>query len=573
MGRADRGASPHNERSSPRVSSVPAESSRVWFPAPWRAAEWTRALEQPFDLIVVGGGITGAGVARDAALRGLRVGLFERGDFGSGTSSRSSRLVHGGVRYLEHGFLHLVLESSRERRRLLRIAPHLVRPLAFTWPVYAGARIPLWKVKAGLTLYDALAFFRNVAPHRRLAPDEVLRDEPYLLRENLRGGARYYDAAADDARLVLANVIAAAEQGAVSLNYATVERVGAWDSVRGTWRVDVRDAVSSTLHQLQARAVVFALGPWSDDVAQIIGRTAPAARVLGSIGAHIAIQRRHVNNAGALTLLSPMDGRVFFVLPANHLTIVTTTETPARHGPEDARAARADVQYLLNAVNHYFPAANLGYEDVIAAWAGVRPLVAPPNGSRTLTSASREHAIAEPQRSLFVVTGGKLTTFRAMAEEVVDRIANRLLPRYRESVTHRVPLPGGELYDPRGAIESVCRVIGDQALAERLVRAYGSRWPSVIARATGSTHVGHPASGAQFLAAEALYAIERERAMTLADILIRRAPLAYEHRDHALEIATHLAGELGARWGWDAVDVAAAIGDYQAAVERQFAID
>lgn len=574
---SDHGASPHNERSNPRVSSAQAERSHAWFPAPWRAPAWARAAQEPLDLIVVGGGITGAGIARDAALRGMRVALFDRGDFGNGTSSRSSRLVHGGVRYLEHGHLHLVLESSRERRRLLRIAPHLVRPLAFTWPVYAGARIPLWKVKAGLTLYDALAFFRNVAPHKRLAPDEVLRDEPYLLADRLRGGARYYDAAADDARLVLANVVAAAEHGSVMLNYAAVEKVAAIDAAQGTWRVDVRDAVSGALHELRANSVVFALGPWSDGVAQIIGREAPTTRVLGSVGAHIAVERRHVNNAGALTLLAPTDGRVFFVLPAEDLTIITTTESQARNAPQDARASQEDVHYLLNAANHYFPAANLGYDDVVAAWAGVRPLVAPtgsPNGTGALTSASREHSIVETARRLFVVTGGKLTTFRAMAEEVVDRVRQRLPQRFRDVVTHRVPLPGGDMPDLRGAIEAVCRAVGDQAFAERLVHAYGSRWPSVIARVRAEgPAAGYLATRAPYLAGEALYSVEHELAMTLADVLIRRVPIAFEQRDHGLEVATALANALGARFGWSTADIDAAVREYQATAERQFAID
>jgi glycerol-3-phosphate dehydrogenase len=577
MAPSDRRASPHNERSNPRVSSPQVERSQAWFPAPWRASAWARAAQEPFDLIVVGGGITGAGIARDAALRGMRVGLFDRGDFGNGTSSRSSRLVHGGVRYLEHGHLHLVLESSRERRRLLRIAPHLVRPLAFTWPVYAGARIPLWKVKAGLTLYDALAFFRNVAPHKRLAPDEVLRDEPHLLADQLRGGARYYDAAADDARLVLANVIAAAEQGSVVLNYAAVEKVAANNEAQRAWRVDVRDAVTGALHGLRAHAVVFALGPWSDGVAQIIGRDAPSTRVLGSIGAHIAVDRRHVNNAGALTLLAPADGRVFFVLPADDLTIITTTESPSRRAPQDARASRADVNYLLNAANHYFPAANLGYDDIVAAWAGVRPLVAPtgsPNGESALSSASREHSIVETEPRLFLVTGGKLTTFRAMAEEVVDRVGQRLPQRFRDVVTHRVPLPGGDLPDLRRAIEAVCRTVGDQPLAERLVHAYGSRWPIVIARVRAEgTAAGYLATRAPYLTGEANYSVEHELAMTLADVLIRRMRLAFEQRDHGLEIATQLANALGARFGWTAADVDSAIREYQATVERQFTID
>src|SRR5690348_4157283 len=175
-----------------------------------------------FDLLVVGGGITGCGIARDAALRGMRVALVEKDDFASGTSSRSSRLVHGGLRYLEHGYLHLVFEASGERRRLLRLAPHLVRPLEFLWPVYAGARVPQWKLNAGLTLYDALALFRNVGSHRRLSSRQITAREPELKRDGLLGGARYFDASTDDARLTLANAIGAYEAGAVVLNHALV---------------------------------------------------------------------------------------------------------------------------------------------------------------------------------------------------------------------------------------------------------------------------------------------------------------------------------------------------------------
>src|SRR4051794_29471631 len=194
-----------------------------------------------FDMIVIGGGITGCGVAREAALRGLRVALLEQNDFGSGTSSRSSRLIHGGVRYLEHGQLRLVFEASAERRRLLRLAPHLVRPLEFVWPVYAGARVPRWKLSAGLALYDALALFRNVAPHRRLRASDITAREPALRREGLRGGARYYDAATDDARLTLANAIGALEAGAVVVNHAELRALRTSEGlVRGARVIDAR---------------------------------------------------------------------------------------------------------------------------------------------------------------------------------------------------------------------------------------------------------------------------------------------------------------------------------------------
>jgi glycerol-3-phosphate dehydrogenase len=517
---------------------------------------------------VVGGGITGAGIARDAALRGLRVALFEREDFASGTSSRSSRMVHGGVRYLEHGHLHLVLESSRERRILLRIAPHLVRPLAFTWPVYAGARIRGWKLRAGLTLYDALALFRNVGQHRRLAPDDVLRAEPALRSDALRGGARYYDAAADDARLVLANIIAAVEQGAVALNHAVVESVRRAGDARGGWSVDVRDIASGMTHQLRSRAVVFAIGPWSDDVPAIAGTEAPASRVVRSLGAHIAVPRARLGNNGALTLLAPNDGRVFFVVPARELTIATTTESPAHAAPAHVRAGRSDVAYLLSAVNHYFPAANLGSDDVVSAWAGIRPLAAP-NVRGELTSASREHSIVESQPGMFVVTGGKLTTYRAMAEEVVDQLAMKLLPHRARSVTQRVPLPGGELHDIAAATSAVREVVSDDAVAQRLVAAYGSRWPRLLSQTSDRRPID---VHAPYLMAEASYAVDRELALTLADVLIRRIPLAFERSDHGVAAAALVATQLAQSFGWDAHDIKAAIAQYERAVERQFDI-
>src|SRR5215831_10109189 len=221
-----------------------------------RTDRWRALGERAFDVLVIGGGITGCGIARAAAMRGLAVALVERDDFASGTSSRSSRLVHGGVRYLEHGHLHLVFESSRERRTLLRIAPHLVRPLRFTWPVYRDARVPLWKLGVGLFMYDALAVFRNVQGHRLLTSKEVRGDEPALSRENLVGGASYYDASTDDTRLTLANVIAAEESGAVAVNHAAVVRM-----IRDGERivgVVVREDGDETEVSVRARVVVNA---------------------------------------------------------------------------------------------------------------------------------------------------------------------------------------------------------------------------------------------------------------------------------------------------------------------------
>jgi glycerol-3-phosphate dehydrogenase len=406
-------------------------------PPAWRDAARTRLRSDPFDVLVVGGGINGAGIARDAALRGLKVALVERADFASGTSSRSSRLVHGGVRYLEHGYLHLVFESSRERRTLLRIAPHLVRPLEFTWPSYRGARIPRWKLRAGLWLYDVLALFRNVARHRALGVRAVTEREPALAREGLTGGATYFDAATDDARLTLANVVDAAKAGAVVLNYAGVVSI-LFDGGRAAGAV-VRDSIAGDGFEVRAAVVVNATGPWTDSVSRMEDPASHAA-VLGTKGVHISVPAERVGNRGAVTLLSPTDGRVMFVLPAGALTIIGTTDTATTETPDGVRATLADVQYLLDCANASFPAAKLVPGDVVSAWAGIRPLIASGNAGDP-AGASREHQVVVGPRGVIAVTGGKLTTYRSMSAEVVDAVQRRLGMRVSDTETARRVLP------------------------------------------------------------------------------------------------------------------------------------
>src|SRR6476469_5931137 len=297
---------------------------------PDREALFAALGRDVFDLLVVGGGITGAGVARDAALRGLRVALVEKEDYASGTSSRSSRLVHGGVRYLEHGQIGLVFESSRERRTLQRVAPHLVRPLAFTWPVYRGARVPRWKLGAGLMLYDVLSLFRN-RRHERLHARAVHASEPALRTESLAGGARYWDAATDDVRLTLATVLSAQRAGAVVLNHAAV--VGLVQREGRVVGARVTNTLADASTTVLARAVVNATGPWSDEVERMADAHAGAG-VRGSKGVHVSVPRARVGNVSAVTLTAPQDGRVMFVLPSGHYTIIGTTDTYDATRPE-----------------------------------------------------------------------------------------------------------------------------------------------------------------------------------------------------------------------------------------------
>jgi glycerol-3-phosphate dehydrogenase len=468
-----------------------------------------------FDALIIGGGITGAGIARDAAMRGLSVALIDKGDFASGTSSRSSRLVHGGVRYLEHGHLHLVFEASAERRRLLKIAPQLVKPLAFTWPVYDGQRLPLWKLNAGLLLYDILAMFRNVARHTKLDAGTVLAEEPRLRSRLLGGGVRYWDASTDDSRLTLANILDAHARGAVVANHVVF--AGAEPDAKGLRVARVWDALSNAQFTIRARAFVNATGPWSDTVRKLEGGQG-TSRVQGSKGAHIAVAHARIGNKDAVTMLHPRDGRVLFALPSGSQTIIGTTDTFTSAPPDEVRANIEDVDYLLEAANWFFPDAKLERDDVIAAWAGIRPLM-PTTADEG--SASREHAI----------TGGKLTTYRVMARQTVQVLA-KVLGTSGGAATGTTPLP--EMAEPGG---------------KPLVQ--GLSWRAGAIR----------------------HGIEQEFACTLGDLLIRRTKVAFQTRDNGRAAARTILPEVASLLSWDEVRQSRELERYDAEVSRIFKID
>ena len=524
--------------------------------------------ERAFDLLVIGGGITGAGVARDAALRGLRVALVEKDDYASGTSSRSSRLVHGGVRYLEHGQLRLVFESSRERRTLQRIAPHLVRPLAFTWPVYRGARVPRWKLGAGLLLYDVLSLFRN-RRHERLDASAVRAIEPALRTDALVGGARYWDAATDDVRLTLATVLSAQRAGAVVLNHAMVVGLLREDGrVAGATVTSAPDDATTTVH---ATVVVNATGPWSDEIERM-ANAAASAGVRGSKGVHVSVARSRIGNASAVTLTAPQDGRVMFVLPSGRYTIIGTTDTYDATQPNEVHATRRDVTYLLEAANHYFPDARLIEQDVVSAWAGIRPLAAH-GATGAPSSASREHSIVETVPGLLRVTGGKLTTYRSMAAEVVDHVERALGRAPSASRTATLPLAGGDLSDLQEEVAHAVGETGDEAIARRLVQAHGSAWHGVWSLTHADPALEAPVEpGLPYLHAELLHSVTHEQALTLGDLLIRRTPVAFETRDHGRSAARRIA-HVVARWlHWSPKEVDDAVADYDAESMRIFRV-
>ncbi len=529
-----------------------------------RRAELQELAAQPVDLLVIGGGITGAGIARDAAMRGLRTILVEQYDLGSGTSSRSSRLIHGGLRYLEQGELRLVFEASRERRILLSIAPHLVRPIPFIFPVHRKGRLFFWRLAAGMWLYDLLAMFRNVRWHRMLGKRGVLRAEPMLRAMDLKGGARYYDAQCDDARLVLATARSAIAHGALVANYMRVEQLEVVDGrVRGA---RVVDGLSGNTGLIQATTVVNATGPWCDRIRRMeFPHALPLLRP--TKGAHVLVPRIRLGHHEALTITSPIDDRVMFILPWGDLSIIGTTDTDTSVPPESIAVDGEDILYLLRTANSYFPNARLTEEDIVGSWAGLRPLLAEDEGTAA-SRVSREHRILQGPSGMWTIAGGKLTTYRSMAAELVDAVARELRksfgrPAYPGAPTDREALPGGEAGDMAEFRRAGQEIGLGVETVDHIVAHFGTESAAIfnLGREDRSLlepiHPDHVA-----IRGEVVHSVRREMAQTVADMLVRRLHLFYETRDRGLAAAGTVAELMGAELGWSEEDRAARTKDY-----------
>jgi glycerol-3-phosphate dehydrogenase len=528
---------------------------------------------EQFDLLVIGGGINGVGIARDAAMRGLRAALVESRDFASGTSSRSSKLIHGGLRYLQQGDVRLVRESLRERELLRRLAPHLVRPQEFVVPVYRDGPVGLWTLGAGLWLYDLLAGFWKVRRHRMLGRRRAIEAEPALRRDGLRGAGVYWDYNTDDARLVLETGLGAARAGAVVVSYAEMSAFLKEDGRIVGARVV--DRIGGGAHEVRARVVVNATGPWVDVVAGLDEPGLPRLRL--TKGVHVLVPAERVGNRAAMVLNAVADGRVMFVIPWGPQALVGTTDTDHTGGPDaPVTVERSDVEYLLETVNHYFPAARLGPADVVSAFAGLRPLIAPPPG-RDLdpSSVSREEDVFTSASGLITLAGGKLTTYRLIAREVVDRVVAALgaagdARRFGPSRTHEVPLPGGEA-PPDAVLAATLSRNGHgvaPAIVGHLARRYGSRLDEVLAVVARDRRLGDALlPGLPDPRAEVVEAVEREWAMTLEDVFRRRTRIALLAADAGVGAAAEVADLMGERLGWDDAQRRAAVARYAAQVE------
>ncbi len=453
--------------------------------------------KETLDLLIIGGGIVGSGIARDAALRGLQVGLVEQHDFAFGTSSRSSRLLHGGLRYLAQGRVGLVHEASVEKKIIHHIAPHLAEPLPFIFPTYRGNKNwVLWQLKIGVKIYDLLCGGRNLGKSTWLTQREVLETVPALTQINLNGAVRYYDGFTNDARLTLDTLRSAAKSGASIVNYCRFQ-----DAKRAEhWACVVEDRLGGTKFTVEARAVVNATGPWAD------GLPHNQVKLRVTKGIHLVVERARVPVPD--TVVMTEGKRILFAIPWGERTIIGTTDTDYHGPPDDVTADESDIAYVLQITNQFFPSARLTAPDVISAWAGLRPLIADPNGKPS--DVSRSHEIKKPEPGWWDVAGGKLTTYRLMAEQTVDQVV-RALPAEKKFIPCRT---ASEPLLPAAETASVSGILPPEFNRRALEHYVANEW-----------------------------------AIHLDDVMLRRTSWHYYFRD-AAQKAERVADWMGELLGW-----------------------
>src|SRR6266850_3299764 len=524
-----------------------------------------------FDLIIIGAGINGAGVARDAAMRGLKVLLLDKGDIGSGTSSWTTRLIHGGLRYLEHGEFGLVRESLREREALMHIAPHLITSLPFLVPIYTGARRGRWTMRAGMIAYDLLSFDKTLPSHRMLSKAETLHTLPALEPENLRGSAVYYDAQVEFAeRLVLENAISAFEHGAAVLTYARVERFILEGGIaRG---VEFTNQLTGDNHSARGEIILNAAGPWVDQLLTKAGAVS-SQLIGGTKGSHIIVAPFAGAPAGAIYVEAETDHRPFFIIPWNGNYLIGTTDIRYRGDLDHVQIETEEIDYLLRETNRIIPAANLSRDRILYTYAGIRPL--PFTGNKGEQSITRRHFIRRhPQvANLFSIVGGKLTTYRSLAEEAVDLVFKNTGRSIVKCKTDQVPLPGAATPDTVPNFADFCKAFKlnsglPVAISERLLRIYGTRSAAIVKLVADDSSLPDVFDvETQAIAAEVVYAFEHELAQTLTDCFLRRTMVGLNSTSglNAVEAAGIIAQN---HLGWSKVRVAEEVSSYRKYVER-----
>ena len=530
----------------------------------YREAAWSRLCADEFDVVVVGGGVTGAGAALDAATRGLSVALVEARDFASGTSSRSSKLFHGGLRYLEQLEFGLVREALRERELMAtRLAPHLVKPVPFLYPLTHR----LWErpyVAAGLLLYDTMGGRTSLPGQKHLSRRAALRMFPGLRPDAMVGAVRYFDAQVDDARHTLTVARTAARYGAVVR--ASTQAVGFVRESDRVVGVTVRDAEDGREATVRAGVVLNCTGVWTDEVQSLSGGRG-RFRVRASKGVHVVVPRERITGDAGLVLRTPSS--VLFVIPWKSHWLIGTTDTEWSLDLAHPAATKSDIDYLLDCVNSVL-VSPLTEDDIEGVYAGLRPLLA---GESEETSAlSREHAVARVVPGLISIAGGKYTTYRVMAADAVDAAAEDLPRRVAPSCTDRVPLLGADGYFAmRNQVDALAAEYGLHPYRVRhVLDRYGSMIrdvldPGLVEGALLETVPGAP----DYLMAEIRYAVTHEAALHLEDVLTRRTRISIEYPHRGVECAVEVADLVGAILGWDAADRAREVAQYTARVDAE----
>jgi glycerol-3-phosphate dehydrogenase len=525
----------------------------------------------PFDAIIIGAGVNGAGIARDAAMRGLKVLLLDKGDLASGTTSWSTRLIHGGLRYLEHGEVRLVRESLHERETLLRIAPHLVKPLPLLIPIYEQGERGAWTIRAGMIAYDLLSFDKSLARHRMFSREETISRAPGLKREGLKGAALYYDAQVEYAeRLVVENALSAQAHGARLLTYARVDGfIEENGAVRG---VQFTDLLTARIHTAHAPVTVNVAGPWVDEVLRSTTTKHPAQQRMigGTKGSHLVVNAFAGSPRDALYVEALEDRRPFFIIPWNDKYLIGTTDLRYDGDLDHVEADEPELDYLIRETNRVIPSANLTRDSILFTYAGVRPLAH--RLERDEESITRRHFVhdhAPHPSGLISIIGGKLTTYRNLAEQTVDTLFKKLGRKPPACMTAREALPGGDTHDLLKFSEHfMMKSPLPPAITAHLLRVYGTRASQVLELVTEGADLAEPfdtETGA--IGAEVLMSFRYELAETLTDCLLRRTMVGMNAASglNAVEAAARVARKY---LGWTEARSDHEIAAYRKYVER-----
>jgi glycerol-3-phosphate dehydrogenase len=507
--------------------------------------------QEQFDLAIIGGGITGAGVARDAASRGLKVALIEAGDFAIGTSSRSSKLIHGGIRYLEQKEFSLVFEALSERQHLFDIAPHLVHPLRFMIPLYQGGRVGMRLMGLGMWLYDILSLWEAPELHAKLDVQEVSGSFPYLSNDGLMGAYAYSDAYMDDDRLVFETMRSAANFGACVTNY--VKAVGVEWAGGEVSAVVAEDILGKKKFSVRAKHVMSTVGPWTDEVAVDLLKS--WKKILRpSKGVHLTFHRERLPLKDAIVMAA--EERIVFGIPRHDMVIVGTTDTDFGKDPSQVRPEKEDVEYLLKVTNRYFPGARITEKDIVSAYAGVRPLV--DDQSQTESKTSREHLIYVDPRNVTFVAGGKYTTYRLMAQQAVDVVLKKwdLSERARLSKNQTLqPLNPrvtvGLLEAAKNASDRWSDEVGvSQFVTSQLAERHGLEAREILRRYLPRLRAMTDSQDEIFYGLEALHAIDQTMCLSLRDFVFRRTHLFLAESDHGESVWHFISKVMATRLGW-----------------------